>query len=243
MARVCLLRDDLTPSVACANECLHVQRLCGKSLTHCIRCMLNETSRRINCVTVCGCTFPIQFYGFEFYHWELLLSFPKCYISFRFLLRSSPRTVAEHSHRIYGLTFSLPRGQKRAEVMNGEGRSFECGDLFDREGYTKDTKRRYPHHQCPIPGSGDTLSKEVPMLAVPLLKRRQDGPCDRDPPTTENIYNVIFPRRGVFLGHLWRRQGWFSTAITRDVVFSVFHYAHSFVSVYFLYKLIITKSG
>lgn len=76
--------------------------------------------------------------------------------------------------------FAAPGAESAAEVMNGEGRSFESGDLFGWEGYTKDTKRRYPHHQCPIPGSGDALSKEVPMLPVPLLKRRQDsGPWHR----------------------------------------------------------------
>lgn len=81
------------------------------------------------------------------------------------------------------------------------------------------------------------------MLAVPLLKWRQDGPCDRDPPMTENIYNVILPRLGVFLSRLRRRQGRSSTTIIRDVAHSVLYYELSLAPILSLCQLIIIKNG
>ena len=103
--------------------------------------------------------------------------------------------------KICRLTFLLfLRVENGADVINGEGKSFRSDNLLDLEGYTKNTKRRYPHHQCPIPGSGDALSEEAPTLLVPLLKRKQDsGVKTQSRPMTENICNLILSRLGVFL--------------------------------------------
>lgn len=96
--------------------------------------------------------------------------------------------------------FAVLGVENGADVINSEGKSFQSDDLLDLEGYTKNTKRRYPHHQCPIPGSGDALSEKAPMLLVPLLKRRQDfGVETQSRPMTENICSLILPRLGVFL--------------------------------------------
>ena len=96
--------------------------------------------------------------------------------------------------------FAVPGAENGTDVINGGRKSCQSDDLLGLEGYTKNTKRRYPHHQCPIPGSGDALSEKAPMLPLPLLKRRQDsGVKTQSRPMTENICSLILPRLGVFL--------------------------------------------